>query len=262
MKQWLTQHPRLRLIARRVLQLLSNTITTTVPIALEGTSAARAMVHLRESWRDSAIPPRQRRLAEQQLTAYRASQPIAVFDVLVDAIRANLVPSMKTSLLEIGCSSGYYAEVLKIKGVDVAYVGCDYSEAFIQMARNCYPDLSFDIEDATALQYDDATFDIVVSGCCLLHIPDYAQAIAETARVTRRIAIFHRTPVFHTLTTQMFTKKAYGVPTLEIHFNERELISHFVANGLRVIGIVTLSADWHMGDASAVKTYVCEKAVS
>lgn len=261
MRHWIALYPQLRLIIRRLLQLLPRASTTTVPVDLDSVSAAHTVEQLRESWQDSAIPPLQRKLADQQLAAYRANKPIAVFDVLVNAVRANLATSKKSRLLEIGCSSGYYAEVLQVKGVDVDYVGCDYSDAFIQMARNYYPGLSFDTEDATALKYDDAMFDIVVSGCCLLHIPDYKQAIAETARVTSRIAIFHRTPVHHTLETKMFTKKAYGIPTLEIHFNERELISHFVENGLRITDIVTLSTDWRMGDASAVKTYVCEKVV-
>ena len=63
----------------------------------------------------------------------------------------------------------------------------------------------------------------------------------------------------HTLPTQFFTKQAYGVKTVEIHFSERELVALFAASGLRVVAIETLSADWRQGDAFAMKTYLCEK---
>ena len=205
------------------------------------------------------MPARQRRLVDAELAAYRDGQPIAAFDALIEMVRRVVHQEAGDTLLEIGCSSGHYAEALRIKDVAIHYTGCDYSQPFIDLARQHLPMLHFDKEDAVALGYADAAFDIVVSGCCLLHIPDYQAAIAETARVARRAAIFHRTPVLHCMPTRVFTKKAYGVETVEIHFNEQELVRLFAAYGLRVVDIVTLSTDWRDGDATAVKTYLCEK---
>lgn len=214
---------------------------------------------LKDAWQDDAIPLKQRAGMEQALAAYCAGAQMPNFDVLVDMLRPLASNTPGGSLLEVGCSSGYYADVLAARQVDLRYAGCDFSPAFIALAKHYHPELRFDVEDATALRYADNAFDIVLSGCCLLHIPDYRSAIAETARVARRHAVFHRTPVLARHTTRFFTKRAYGVQTVEIHFSERELVSLFAASGLRIIGIESITSDWRDGDAFAMKTYLCEK---
>jgi SAM-dependent methyltransferase len=224
---------------------------------------ARASVFeaLKGAWQDEGIPLKQRAGIEKTLAAYRAGVGLRAFDVLVDMLRPLAADTPGASLLEVGCSSGYYADVLAARQLDLCYAGCDFSQAFVALAKQCHPELRFDVEDATALRYADDSFDIVLSGCCLLHIPDYRRAIAETARVARRYAIFHRTPVLARHATRFFTKRAYGVQTVEIHFSESELVSLFASHGLRVIGIDSIATDWRDGDAFAVKTYLCEKAL-
>lgn len=214
---------------------------------------------LRDAWRSKEIPLRQRALVDMQISAYRDGQPIAVFDTLVSALRALPLGQRGTSILEIGCSSGYYSEVFEIAGISAVYRGCDYSEAFISLARQIYPKNSFDVEDATRLKYTDNEFDIAISGCCLLHIPNYADAIVETSRVARRYAIFHRTPVVIGRSDRYFRKKAYGVETVEIHFNEPEFIERIVASGLKVIATYTLDETSQESFGAATRTYVCEK---
>jgi hypothetical protein len=127
------------------------------------------------------------------------------------------------------------------------------------MARRKYPGLRFDVADATGLDYGDDAFDIVVSGGCLLHIPEYAQAIAETARVARRYAIFHRTPVVLGQAEKRYRKSAYGVEMVEIHFNEPQLLSLVTQNGLELIATYTLSETVNAGVGEAQRTYVCRK---
>lgn len=215
------------------------------------------------AWKSEDIPARQRAGVDQTLMAYRAGSPVRQFDVLKDMLeplaRAPAGDPGALSLLEVGCSSGYYSEALAIKGIQCDYSGCDYSPAFIDMARRLYPALDFRVEDATAMRYADASFDVVVSGCCLLHIPDYDAAISEASRVARDHVVFHRTPVLHQGPTTYFTKLAYGVKTVEIHFNEQELVSLFAKHALYVVGIYTLDAAWRRGDAYATKSYLCRK---
>jgi len=217
---------------------------------------------LRDSWKDSGLPRRQRELVDGQLAAYRRGEPVPVFDALVDILKHNVKQLSGAKLLEIGCSSGYYSEVLLIKGLRVQYEGCDYSEGFVELARRLYPDTPFSVEDAIALRYGSSSFDIVVSGGCLLHIPEYEKAIAETARVASRFIVFHRTPVVHTANTMLHTKQAYGVETLEIHFNEQQLVRLFSRHGLRIVDVNTHGVAWNAAaeDALAMKTYLCEKA--
>lgn len=260
LRRTLDRHPNIKAGLKRLLRPFRSTVSSDyLPVASGDISQVASS--LASSWQDARMPARQRLGVEQSLAAYRRGEPIKDFDVLVDVLRPLQGLSNRSSLLEIGCSSGYYHEALALRHIDVDYRGCDYSEAFIALARCLYPHTSFDVGDATALGYAEASFDIVVSGCCLLHIPDYPRAIAETARVTRRWAVFHRTPVLHLQPTRTFTKRAYGVTTIELHFSEHELVERFASAGLRLVDVRTISADWRDGDAFAMKTYVCEKVV-
>jgi len=214
---------------------------------------------LRAAWQDSELPRRQRELVDGQLAAYRRGEPVDVFDVLTQALRALPSDVHGMSVLEVGCSSGFYSEVLEIAGMGVGYAGCDYSAAFIALARQKYPALRFDVEDATAMHYGRDAFDVVISGCCLLHIPEYQAAVAETARVARRYAIFHRTPVVLGQPNQYYRKQAYGVETVEIHFNEPQFLELLASCGLELIATYTLDETVHGGVGSANRTYVCRK---
>lgn len=218
-----------------------------------------ALRDLKNAWQAPDLPARQRVGVDRELAAYRAGAPIRTVDSLVQMVASLRSTHGRLSLLEVGCSSGYYSEALAIKGVDVEYAGCDYSEGFVELARRYYPTLDFRVEDATALRYPDASYDVVLSGCCLLHIPEYESAIREAARVARRHVIFHRTPVLHQTPTTYFTKRAYGVKTVEIHFNEHELVSLFARHGLCVVGVETLDTAWRRGDAYATKSYLCRR---
>lgn len=231
-------------------------------VNLQGEEADAEGQRLRNSWQDDALPKRQRELVDQQLRQYQSGGRIDVFDVLVDSLSGlpDLAPG--ASLLEVGCSSGFYSEVVEIAGLPIKYSGCDYSDAFIRLAKEKHPSIDFSVQDATALHYADRSFDIVVSGCCLLHIPEYAKGVAETARVARRYAIFHRTPVVWGQPEQWYRKQAYGVETVEIHFNEPEFLALLAQNGLELIATHTLSeesADASRTQGHASRTYVCRK---
>jgi ubiquinone/menaquinone biosynthesis C-methylase UbiE len=217
---------------------------------------------LADSWRDPSVPGRQYEACTKiELENYRNGIPVIPFDVMVDMLRTNINNFTGKKLLEIGCSTGYYSEVLKIQGIDLQYYGCDYSEYFIRFAQKTFPGINFQIQDACSLTYPDGSFDIAVSGCCLLHIMNFEKAIAETARVAKDFAIFHRTPVLHTKETSYFIKTAYGVKMFEIHFNERELLRLIRKYNLKVVDIITFQASFEktIGDFYAYKTYLCEK---
>lgn len=216
---------------------------------------------LSDSWKSSGLPTKQRNIVDKNLEAYRSGRNNSELDALVDILKRNVQELQGKSVLEIGCSSGYYSEVFKIKGINVSYTGCDYSDSFIEMAKHYYPDRQFDVENAVALSYESGSYDVVISGACLLHIYEFEKAIAETARVSNRYAVFHRTPVLHLTDTSAYTKKAYGVPCFEIHFNEQELVRLFGKYGLDIIDVNSHAISWDNSkqDALVMKTYMCEK---
>ncbi len=231
-------------------------------IHLNNEDAMAESQRLRDSWQDETLPQKQRSLVDQKLREYRSGANIDVFDAFVTALRAMPLQSSRASLLEIGCSSGFYSEVVDIAGLPFNYSGCDYSAAFIRLAKETYPLIDFFVADATALHCKDRSFDVVVSGCCLLHIPEYVKAVEETVRVARDYVVFHRTPVVWGQPEQWYRKQAYGVEIVEIHFNEPEFLALLVSNGLELIATHTLSeecADVSLIRGQASRTYVCRK---
>ena len=263
LSQALNHFPNFKRELRRLRdRWLPGSAVSTDYVALEGQVAVLQGQQLRQSWQDDALPARQRELVEKQLQQYRKGAAIDVFEVFVQSLKELPSLSEGMTLLEVGCSSGFYSEVLDIAGLPVIYSGCDYSSAFIEMAQTCYPKTAFTVEDATRLQRADQSVDIVVSGCCLLHIPEYRQAVAETARVARSYAVFHRTPVVWGQDEQWYQKKAYGIDTVEIHFNEPDFLALLQINGLELIATHTLHQQSNASDDSsghAVRTYVCRK---
>lgn len=231
-------------------------------VQIQGREAEQESSRLRGAWQSQDLPARQRELVDTQLAAWRRGVAVDVFDVMTRALRALPSDVRGMSVLEVGCSSGFYSEVFEIAGLDLHYAGCDYSEAFIGLARQKYPALRFDVEDATALKNGDDAFDIVISGCCLLHIPEYEVAVAETARVASRYAIFHRTPVVLGSPNVYYRKQAYGVETVEIHFNEPQFLKLLERHGLKLIATYTLDESVQGGVGSANRTYVCRKISS
>jgi ubiquinone/menaquinone biosynthesis C-methylase UbiE len=231
-------------------------------VQLKDEETVEVSSRLRASWQAEDLPRRQRELVDKQLSAYRHGEPVNVFDVMTRALRALPSDVRGMSVLEVGCSSGFYSEVFDIAGLGVTYAGCDYSDAFIALARQKYPALRFDVEDATALDYESDAFDVVISGCCLLHIPEYQTAIAETTRVARRYAIFHRTPVVLGQPNKYYRKLAYGVETVEIHFSEPQFLELLATSGLELIATYTLDESIHSGVGTATRTYVCRKVSS
>lgn len=259
-RRWLNRFPRLKEKLRWIKSLIyGRSSASSNFVRLSTNEIESESTRLRNSWQADELPAKQRELVNPQLEQYRAGQRIEVFDVLVDSIKQLPGYGQLRSVLEIGCSSGFYSEVFSIAKLPLNYVGCDYSPAFIGLARRTYPDLRFDVEDATSLHYPDDSFDMVVSGCCLLHIPEYEIAIAEAARVATSYAIFHRTPVLPVDPTMHFRKLAYGIETVEIHFNESELTVLFAKHGLKLLEVKTMDEDIRQGMMTAVRTYVCSK---
>lgn len=204
-------------------------------------------------WKDASIPTQQLKVNA------RTPKDTPVFESAVRLVRAARLT--RPTLLEIGCSTGYYADVFKNAELNISYEGCDYSDAFITKAKELHPGITFKVEDATHLTYATGQFDIAISGCCILHIIDYDKAIDETARVAKQFALFHRTPVLHSTQTTYAEKIGYGLPMFEIFFNETELFELFKKNGLEVVATETISPMNIDGlnEPVLIKSYLCKK---
>jgi len=90
-------------------------------------------------------------------------------------------------VLDVGCGTGSLTRTLAGMTRRAEIVGIDPVAPFVEYARGQVKDarVSFDVGDAQALPYPDASFDYALS-CLVFHfIPDAAKAAREVRRVTR-----------------------------------------------------------------------------
>jgi ubiquinone/menaquinone biosynthesis C-methylase UbiE len=83
------------------------------------------------------------------------------------------------------------------------------------------------VAHADRLPFWDHSKDVVISGCCILHVEDWRKAVSEATRVSRSWVLFTRTPISKTRPTALFSKTAYDVPCLEWRFAEEDVLRAF-----------------------------------
>lgn len=186
------------------------------------------------AWKDQSIPQKQRILVQNELSAmYKGETPLP-FKTLAAILKPIVFNT--TTLLEIGCASGYYYEILSyLLNKKFQYCGVDYSESLITLAKEWYPKADFKVADGSQLPFSNCSFDVVISSCILLHTPNYHEHIAETARVASKYIIAHRTPICRNQSTYYVKKFAYEVETVELIFNENEFIELFKSVNFQLI---------------------------
>jgi len=89
-------------------------------------------------------------------------------------------------VLDLGCGNGRFFEFLKDK--DIHYIGVDFSEKLIEIAKNKYPKLKFEVANALNLPFPNNYFDKIYSIAVLHHIPSKQfrlQFLQEARRVLK-----------------------------------------------------------------------------
>jgi SAM-dependent methyltransferase len=215
-----------------------------------------------DGWHDHGVTERQDAAYRKLIQQMYAGQPRQDFLAAAEAVRCTEMAD--PLILEVGCGSGYYSEILShLLDRSVRYLGLDYSAAMLQLARKRYPEQAFILADGTALPFAEGTLDIVMNGVSLMHILSYETAIAEARRVAAHWCIFHTVPVVRELATTFLCKKAYGEKTVEVIMNEAELHRLLEKNGLMVRHIlksIPYDLDTVLGESTVSRTYVCEIA--
>ncbi len=224
-------------------------------------SDSQSSADLRNGWRDPNIPRAQRALVNDDLRKMYFGFPSLVYQTAARAVaRTNLVDPL---IVEVGCASGYYSEVLShLCGGTVNYVGLDYSFPLVSQGKGVYPYLPLINGDACHLPFGNSVCDILFSGTVLLHVPDYESVIAESARVSKQWCIFHRTPIFEIAATAAFSKFAYGARAVEYAFNRDELFRLFKRHDLEVIETYPIEQYTLPGvsETAQMKTYLTRKS--
>ncbi len=161
----------------------------------------------------------------------------------------------QASVLEVGCGGGYNSEIMTDLFPGLDYTGADISEAMIAGARKRYPDRAFAVGSAYNLAFDENSFDVVLDGVALIHMPEWRSALPEYARVARDHVVLYGLTVTESSPTTVFAKYAYGQPTVELVFARRELLSECRAAGLELESV-------HPALDYDLKNYISVESVS
>jgi len=99
--------------------------------------------------------------------------------VMIDAVKAG--PG--TDLLDLCCGHGILSGEAVERGAMVT--GVDFSPTMLDLSRSNVPHARFLLGDAMALPFDVASFDAVVIGFGIPHVPDPPAVFAEVKRVLK-----------------------------------------------------------------------------
>ncbi|MBI4989026.1 MAG: class I SAM-dependent methyltransferase [Rhodocyclales bacterium] len=121
-------------------------------------------------------------MTEAEIRAAYASQAGEIFGMLE---RAGVVLS-RARLLEIGCGNGYYAELMRGRGL-AHYRGFDITDAFFPMLRERFPGFDYVRGDITADRVA-GEFDVVLMIDVVEHIVTEAKFMSALANVSATMA--------------------------------------------------------------------------
>jgi len=115
----------------------------------------------------------------------------ATYDRLTGRTTARLVEPLLDAagvqsgsrLLDVACGPGRCAGAGAARGA--VSLGVDAAEGMVAVARARYPEIEFRQADAERLPFADASFDAVVAGFVVNHLPRPEGALAEFVRVLR-----------------------------------------------------------------------------
>ncbi len=118
----------------------------------------------------------------QDYTAFSDSENgLIQQEIIADALQPHLPES--GLVLDVACGNGWLAALLADK---YQVRACDFSAELIKEAKLRYPDVRFEVGDATqTLPYDSDMFDVSIFNMAAHDVSDLQKAFAEISRVTK-----------------------------------------------------------------------------
>ena len=98
-----------------------------------------------------------------------------------------LFPGAK--VLDVGCASGGFFNIMRSFEPHIEYTGIDLSEKAVELARERYPEATFQVTEGFDLPFEDNTFDLVHCTSVFNNEPRYQPMLREMYRVSNRFVL-------------------------------------------------------------------------
>jgi len=105
-----------------------------------------------------------------------------VFEPASRPFLRELGPRQAALAYDLGCGPGFTTRLVADQLQPRLTVGLDESENFVALARQNFPDLRFEVHDATRPRLPAGEGDVIYCRMLLTHLPDYAAALETWAR--------------------------------------------------------------------------------
>ena len=148
-------------------------------------------------------------------------------------------------ILELGCGIGMTTDFIASEFPDAKISALDYDAGQVRIARRNHPAHTVDFiqGDATHLEFDDESFDIIFQVFAFHHIPDYKKAMAEVHRTLKPNGRF----LCLDIPVKSYNPLSEWITFQPAEFTKREYMDHleqlgFHINRLKGLGIFLVEA--------------------
>lgn len=93
------------------------------------------------------------------------------------------------TVLDVGCASGGFFNIMRTFEPNIEYTGIDLSEKALELARERYPEAKFVLTEGFDLPFEDNSFDIVHCTSVFNNEPNYQGMLKEMYRVSNRFVV-------------------------------------------------------------------------
>jgi ubiquinone/menaquinone biosynthesis C-methylase UbiE len=181
---------------------------------------------------------------QKEIAFFDEHAAVDSYDVFEPASSARLIDTIVrlgrfepgARLADLGCGSGVFTDLLRQQGC--VCTGVDISPKLIELGRRKYPDIEFLEGDVERLPFGDGSFDGVLLGGIVHHLPDPSRCAAEVHRVLRpggRFVAFDP----NRMNPFMYLYRDRSSPfysRLGVTENERPILAHQTAATFRAAG--------------------------
>ncbi len=86
-------------------------------------------------------------------------------------------------ILDVGCGNGNDCRYISSKGFNV--LGIDISKKMLEIAKANLPNIEFRLMDMCHMDFEDSSFDGIISNCSLFHVP--SEILQDTLKEFNRV---------------------------------------------------------------------------